>query len=176
VRKRNLEILSEARAETAPGFLRFATGGQCMQFQKGQSGNPAGRPLGSRNKASIRMQELLEQNAEQLIEKAVGMAVAGNIGALRLCLDRVVPARKYQPLLCAMPPLAKAADAVATIAGIASAAVAGDVTADEAAKLAKVISLFVNTLEAREFEDRLASLERADLKPAHPALMPKPET
>jgi hypothetical protein len=65
-----------------------------------------------------------------------------------------------------MPPLAKAADAVAAIAGIASAAVAGDVTADDAAKLAKVISLYVNTLEAREFEDRLAQLERADRKPA----------
>jgi hypothetical protein len=49
-----------------------------MQFQKGQSGNPAGRPRGSRNKASIRMQELLEQKAEQLVNKAVEMAVAGN--------------------------------------------------------------------------------------------------
>jgi hypothetical protein len=135
-----------------------------MQFQKGQSGNPAGRPRGSRNKASIRMQELLEQKAEQLVNKAVDMAVAGNIGALRLCLDRLVPAGKYHPLLCEMPPLAKAADAVAAIAGIASAAVAGDVTADEAAKLAKVISLYVNTLEAREFEDRLAQLERSDRK------------
>ena len=136
-----------------------------MQFQKGESGNPAGRPRGSRNKASIRMQELLEQKAEELVNKAVEMAVDGNIGALRLCLARVVPAREYHPLLCEMPPLAKAADAVAAIAGIASAAVAGDVTADEAAKLAKVISLYVNTLEAREFEDRLASLERADRKP-----------
>jgi histone H3/H4 len=42
-----------------------------MRFQKGQSGDPAGRPRGSRNKASIRMQELLEQKAEQLVEKAV---------------------------------------------------------------------------------------------------------
>jgi hypothetical protein len=136
-----------------------------MRFQKGQSGNPAGRPRGSRNKASICMQELLEQKAEQLVGKVVAMAIAGNIAALRLCLDRLVPARKYQPLLCEMPPLANAADAVAAIAGIASAAVAGDVTADGAAKLAKVISLYVNTLEAREFEDRLALLERADRKP-----------
>ena len=63
-----------------------------------------------------------------------------------------------------MPPLAKAADAVAVIAGIASAAVAGDVTADEAAKLAKVISLYIDSLEAHQFEDRLAKLECADLK------------
>ena len=135
-----------------------------MQFQKGQSGNPAGRPRGSRNKASLRMQEMLEQRAEELVNKLVAMAVAGNIGALRLCLDRLVPARKNEPLVCEMPPLAKAADAVAVIAGLASAAVAGDVTADEAAKLAKVISLYVKTLEAHDFEGRLAQLERADLK------------
>jgi len=135
-----------------------------MQFQKGQSGNPAGRPRGSRNQASIRMQELLEEKAEQLVNKAVEMALAGNIGALRLCLDRLAPAGKSLPLLCEMPRLEKAADAVDAMAGIASAATAGDVTADEAAKLAKVISLYVNALEAHEFEDRLVKLERADLK------------
>ncbi len=135
-----------------------------MQFQKGQSGNPAGRPRGSQNKASIRMQEMLEQKADELVDKLVELAMAGNIGALRLCLDRIVPARKNEPLPCAMPPLAKAADAVAAIAGIASAAVAGDVSADEAAKLAKVISLYVNSLEAHDFEHRLAQLERADVK------------
>src|SRR5205809_278788 len=59
-----------------------------MQFQKGQSGNPAGRPRGSRNMASIRMQDMLEQNLDALVGKAVAMALAGEIGALRLCLDR----------------------------------------------------------------------------------------
>ena len=63
-----------------------------------------------------------------------------------------------------MPPLAKAADAVAAIAGIASAALTGDVTTDEAAKLTKVMSLYVQALEANEFEDRLALLERTDLR------------
>jgi Family of unknown function (DUF5681) len=136
-----------------------------MQFQKGQSGNPTGRPRGSRNKASLRMQEMLEQRAEELVNKLVAMAIAGNIGALRLCLDRLVPARRNEPLFCELPPLAKAADAaVAATAAIVSAAAAGDVTADEAAKLAKVISLYIDSLEAHQFEDRLAKLEGADLE------------
>ena len=136
-----------------------------MQFQKGQSGNPAGRPRGSRNKASLRMQEMLEQRAEELVNKLVAMAIAGNIGALRLCLDRLVPARRNEPLFCELPPLAEAADAaVAATAAIVSAAAAGDVTADEAAKLAKVISLYIDSLEAHQFEDRLAKLEGADLE------------
>ena len=74
-----------------------------MQFQKGQSDNPAGRPRGSRNQVSIRMQELLEEKAEQLVNKLVEMALAGNIGALRLCLDRLVPAGTSGARVCEMP-------------------------------------------------------------------------
>jgi Family of unknown function (DUF5681) len=137
---------------------------ECMQFQKGQSGNPAGRPRGSRNKATIRMQRKLQRKSGELVNKAVDLAMGGNVVALRLCLDRLLPACKNEPLVCETPPLTNAADAVAAIAGIASAAVAGDVTADQAAKLAKVISVYFSGLEAHEFEDRLVELERADLK------------
>src|SRR5207248_9460404 len=52
--------------------------------------------------------------------------------------------RKRAALLRDAAP-AKASDAIAAIAGVASAAAAGDVMAEEAAKLAKVISLYVNT-------------------------------
>ena len=33
-----------------------------MPFQKGQSGNPAGRPRGSRNRSTILFENLLEGN------------------------------------------------------------------------------------------------------------------
>ena len=42
-----------------------------MLFQKGQSGNPAGRPRGSRNRATILFQNLLEDDAEAIARKAV---------------------------------------------------------------------------------------------------------
>jgi hypothetical protein len=135
-----------------------------MQFQKGQSGNPAGRRRGSRNEKTIRIQEMLDEQAEKLIRKAFQLAEKGNLGALRLCLDRILPARKGGPLVCETPPIDKAADAVRAIASITSAATAGDLAPDDAAKLAKVISVYVSTLEARDFEDRLTRLERADIE------------
>ena len=118
-----------------------------MKFQKGQSGNPAGRPRGSRNKTTIRMQALLDRKARRLVNKAIDMAMGGNTTVLRLCMDRVVPPRRSEPLVCEIPPLASAADAVGAMSGLAACAAVGDVTADEAAKLAKLISAYVNALE-----------------------------
>jgi hypothetical protein len=59
------------------------------RFQKGTSGNPRGRPMGSRNAATIACEALLEGQAEALTQKAIQMALDGDTVALRLCLDRI---------------------------------------------------------------------------------------
>ena len=59
-------------------------------FPKGQSGNPAGRPRGSSNRAMRAAELLLDGEAAALTRKAVELALAGNQAALRLCLDRTV--------------------------------------------------------------------------------------
>ena len=62
-----------------------------MRFEKGQSGNPAGRPPGSRNKATILAESIFEGEAESIIRMAIDKAREGDITAIRLCLDRVFP-------------------------------------------------------------------------------------
>ncbi len=64
------------------------------RFQKGVLGNPKGRPKGARNKTTTMAEALLEGQAEALVQKVVSMALKGNITALRLCLERLIPPKR----------------------------------------------------------------------------------
>lgn len=59
-------------------------------FQKGQSGNPAGKPKGCKDKRT-ELQELLRPHAPALLQKAVEIAPEGDAAALKLCLDKLMP-------------------------------------------------------------------------------------
>ena len=64
-----------------------------------------GRPKGSRNKATIAIESLLEGQAEALTQTAISKALDGDSIALRLCMDRIAPPMKDKPVLF---PLCKA--------------------------------------------------------------------
>jgi hypothetical protein len=130
-----------------------------MPFQKGESGNPAGRPRGSRNRATLLMESLLADDAEAIGRKAIEMAKQGDMPAIRLCMDRLAPARKGEPVAFDLPPLDKPADSVAAAATIVAAVAAGELTPSEAADLAKVIDVYVRAIETKAFDERLTKLE-----------------
>ncbi|HYY38258.1 MAG TPA: DUF5681 domain-containing protein, partial [Xanthobacteraceae bacterium] len=84
-----------------------------MQFQKGQSGNPAGRPRGARNRTTILMQNLLAGRAEAIGQKLIELAENGDIAAIRICMDRLAPTRRDGPVEVELPPIETPADSVA---------------------------------------------------------------
>jgi hypothetical protein len=131
-----------------------------MPFEKGESGNPAGRPRGSRNRTALLMENLLSYEAEAIGRKAVEMAIKGDMAAIRLCMDRLAPPRKEEPIAFELPPLAKPADSVAAAATLVAAVAEGELTPSEAAQLAKVIEVYVRAIETKIFDERLASLEK----------------
>jgi hypothetical protein len=130
-------------------------------FEKGRSGNPAGRPRGSISGATKSAALLLDGEAEALTRKAVELALGGDMSALRLCLERVVGPRRGRPVQLAMPPIRSAADIAGAMGAVAAAVTRGDLTPGEAAELAKVVATFVHAIEASDFDRRLDLLERS---------------
>ena len=60
-----------------------------MTFQKGQSGNPAGRPPGARGKATLFAEALSAGDAQEIVRTAIDKAKQGDMAAVRFCLDRI---------------------------------------------------------------------------------------
>lgn len=87
-------------------------------------GNP-GRPKGARHRTTLAVEELLDGEAEGLTRKAVDMALAGDTTALRLCMERICPARKDAPVTFTLPKVESAADASKALSAVL-AAVAAD--------------------------------------------------
>ena len=140
-----------------------------MQFQKGESGNPAGRPRGSRNRTTILMQSVLEADGEAIARKVIDLATGGDLAALRMCMDRFVPARKHEPIAIELPRLDTAADTVTAASTIVAAVAAGELAPSEAADIAKAVDIYVRALATQQFEERLAKLENNPAPASVPA-------
>ena len=138
---------------------KAARRGRGRPFQKGQSGNPAGRSRGSTNRATRAAALLLDGEAEALTRKAIELALAGDATALRLCLDRTVAPRRDRPVEVALPAIDSAADLLAAIKAIAGAVRGGTVSAAEALALSQMIETFLRAIDASDFEMRLRYLE-----------------
>lgn len=135
-------------------------------FKPGQSGNPAGRPKGARNRTTLAIEALLDDEAEALTRKAIELALKGDMAAIRLCMDRIAPPRRDRPTPFELPPMGSANDAVQALSSIVKAVAEGDLTPGEAAELSKVVETYARTLETRDFEKRLAQLEAKRMRAA----------
>ena len=130
-------------------------------FQKGQSGNLDGRPKGSRNATTIALEILLGGQATALTQKAIDVALTGDIPALRLCLDRILPPRKDSPVTFNLPEMKTLNDTVSAMGAVVKAVGQGDLTPTEAAELTKMVQAFAKIIETAELEERVRKLEEA---------------
>ena len=130
-------------------------------WKKGQTGNPKGCPTGSRHKATIAAQALLDGESEALTRKAVKLALDGDMTALRLCLERIVPPRKDSPVRLTLPPLDTATGLPAVTAAILDAVTKGQLTPGEATALAGLVETHRKAIELSELERRIAALEKS---------------
>jgi hypothetical protein len=125
-------------------------------FKPGNSG----RPPGSKNKITQVLEQLAEGQAEQLVQKAIELAQAGDVSCLRMILDRLWPQRRGQPVKLDMPPLKTSADVLNAIISLWSAIAEGHLTPDEASALSLVAERSMAVISQQEMVERIEVLEK----------------
>jgi hypothetical protein len=123
-----------------------------------QAGNP-GKPKGARHKTTLAIEALLDGEAEELTRVAIDRAKEGDMVALRLCMDRLAPARKDRHVSFDLPKIEQAADAAKASAAIVKAVADGEITPSEASELTRVLESYSRILEVADHEERLKRLE-----------------
>jgi hypothetical protein len=111
------------------------------------------RPPYSRNRTALALEAMLEARAEEIIGVLIERALGGNMPALRLCIDRLIPRGCERPVPFPLPATVSAADAKRAAADIWAAVVSGELTPREALDLLAVVDKALSIVEAvREAE------------------------
>ncbi|QND57876.1 DUF5681 domain-containing protein [Mesorhizobium huakuii] len=130
------------------------------RFQPGQSGNPKGRPSGSRSRVTLACEKLLDGDAKAITMKAIELAKAGDTVALRLCLDRIAPPRKGMPVRFGLPIMSNSGDVRAAAMAILKAVADGNLSPEEGGAIVPVIEAARRAIETDDLSRRLEALER----------------
>lgn len=118
-----------------------------------------GRHPGSRHKATLLAQQLIDGAGDRVVNKVVQMAEEGDATAMRLVVERLVPQRKSAPVKFDLPQIETIDDAKRAIAAIIAAQADGELTADEAAGFIASIETYIKIYSLADIETRLAKLE-----------------
>jgi hypothetical protein len=129
------------------------------KFPKGKSGNPKGRPKGARNKATLAAEALMDGDARAITQKAIELAKAGDMTAIRLCLERVLPPRKCRPLKIDIPQINGPDDILKAVNSVLMAVSEGTITTDEADALLRSVETARRAIETEQLHLELDELQ-----------------
>lgn len=127
-----------------------------MTWQTGQSGNPGGRKPGTGKIDKLRA--ALAKELPEVLQALVAQAKAGDTGAIKLVLERTVPALRpvdAPTVLNLLPEAGLADQGRAVLAALA----AGQLPANQAAGILQGLGNLAKLVELDELEKRIAALE-----------------
>ena len=129
------------------------------RFKPGQSGNPNGRPQGSRSKVCIALDALAEGEAQEIVQAMIGKAKEGDSQAGRIILERIWPARKGARQAFDLPEIVTAADLPKAISSVNRQVADGELSADEGALIVGLLDAHRKAIETSDLAERLGALE-----------------
>lgn len=130
-----------------------------MAFKKGESGNPKGKPKGTRHKTTQLAYAMMEGGLEAILEQVVAKAKAGDMLACRIIIDKFVPNQKDRTVAIELPPIVTLDEVGHAQSEILQAVVSGDITPNEGEKIASIVDVRRRSIETIELEARIAELE-----------------
>lgn len=128
-----------------------------MQFTKGASGNPAGRPKGIKDKRH-RFNEAIESMIPDVLESVFQKAVAGDMTAAKILLDRSLPAKRPEQERVQIPIKENTA---LNAREVLRSVFDGEVSPDVGASLLASITGVLKAIEVEELAKRIEALEDA---------------
>jgi hypothetical protein len=159
------EPLEEEQSSEAAAARDAAGARPHWQFKPGQSGNPAGRPKGSRNRTTLCWEPLVPGgDGAALVRQALQGAFAGDAVMQRAFLHKLVSPARRRPVTLDLPEDASPTDLDALMDATCRALAAGEVTPEEANEIAAFVRARIGArlagLRARRIEADLAQRER----------------
>lgn len=136
------------------------TGKASPGWKKGTSGNPRGRPKGSRNKATLLAIAAMEGELSDVVRVVIDAAKGGDMAAARLVVDKLIPATRELPLSIQLPPVTSAEDCAKAQASIILAVASGTILPSEGEALASLIEQQRRSLETSDLHKRMEEFER----------------
>lgn len=114
-----------------------------------------GRPKGSRNKNQAPGQHILDQYGEHVLHKCVALALQGHAVALRLCMERISPARREAYIRLNLPAIESAQDVNCAADQVTQAIRRGQMTPSQGATMMHLLERRSRVIERADFESRL---------------------
>ncbi len=103
--------------------------------------------------------EQLALDSKELMKAVMRKALAGNVTALRLCVERLLPIARERTVPVQIPRAESALQITSALAAVFDAVTSGQLTPSEAQRLAAILENQRRAIETAVFEERIAALE-----------------
>jgi uncharacterized protein YqgV (UPF0045/DUF77 family) len=118
-----------------------------------------GRPKGSRNRSTAAALALLHEHSEALIKKCIAEALKGNMIALRLCIERILPVVQESAIQFKVGPTDTCMEVGQAQDSILKEVGKGRILPHQGATVVNILEVKRRTIENQKLEERVSALE-----------------
>jgi hypothetical protein len=129
------------------------------RFKPGQSGNPAGRPKGSRNKITLLAQAMVEAEGPELIRTFIDGTKAQRPVPQKITGGVLFPPHRYRPVEIDLPETDTPAGVAAAQSALVRHVAEGEICPEQGAQVSRMLEATLRALEVADLDGRVRRLE-----------------